>query len=209
MGTADVQGIHAWVRDNAIDLLITEDEDALFAIIWPVLDTYIRSKTFKDCRNREQLQVLASLWINGESFEGILNFCREEGVVIRRGKTQRRKITVEFVIDICEGGLSYDGMLVLAAIAEAAAQLASSDDLVERLKRIQKRVKYGLATPLQSGIYEAGMADRALAIELSKLSDIPSRTRKSTIELWLRASDEVASVLDTYPKVFKSIVATF
>ena len=107
-------------------------------------------------------------WISGCSFSEIYQFSKIKGCQLRAG-TQLRKIKIENIVDIFEGGIAYDSALFVSTLAEFTNLLEQNDKfkLFNKLQIFQKHLKYGLPSETAITLYEMGFADRVIAQDLA------------------------------------------
>lgn len=119
-------------------------------------------------------------------------------------RTQRRHIKTDSIIDICDNGLSYDGTLVIGAITEIIELLRPEDSggLVVKLLELQKRMKYGLSTPMSIALYELGFSDRVVSMDLASILKNTSVDRRSIVRFIKRNEQKVRELLEKYPSYF-------
>lgn len=142
-------------------------------------------------------------WIHGQTYDELFRIASGADLRII-ARTQRRRIKLDSIIDICDNGLSYDGTLVIGAIAELIELLRPKDsgETIVKLLELQKRLKYGLSTPMSFALYELGFADRVVATELrSFLGNVPL-DRGSIIRTIKRNEQKVRDLPEKYPSYF-------
>ena len=98
-------------------------------------------------------------------------------------------------------------MLVLGALIEliSVMQIENIDLLINNLKRLQKRLKYGLSNETSIVFYELGFADRVVAIDLSSLFEEAISTTDLAIQALKGQREQVFAKLDTYPSYFSEV----
>jgi hypothetical protein len=85
----------------------------------------------------------------------------------------QRQPTIIHVVDICEGGLGFDGMLIVGAVADNFETIRPGETNVPSLLRLlQKQIRYGLPSDNPIRFYEMGFADRAIAQSLMLLTTV-------------------------------------
>lgn len=112
---------------------------------------------------------------------------------------------IQHIVDICENGFSFDGSLIVGAVAQLLEHRRGEQvqQVVGRLLAFQKRLKYGLRLQSEIALYELGFADRPLVTQLARLLDgqmEPSQAGASQALAAHKAA--VRDVLDTYPSYF-------
>lgn len=196
--------IDEWVVEN-LDALVscTSYTDAL-NILWPVISKNISNNTFQKCSPPELLEDVASRWVNGESFDNILEKLSEAGGRLIYGKGFR-DFNIEHIVDICEKGLSYDGGVVINSVATILDELID-DDIREGLSTIlhglQKRLRYGVPSDLAMSIYELGFSDRVVCQELAEIIYLKFVNGLANIVELKGCEGDVRKILNKYPAYF-------
>jgi superfamily II DNA/RNA helicase len=195
--------IDNWVNQHIEELVAYNKQDKLLTTIWPILFENIQNNTFKKCNPPEALIDIALGWIHGQSYYDLFRVASEADVRIV-AKTQKRHIKVDSIIDICDNGLSYDGTLIIGAIAEIIEILRPEDsgETVVRLFELQKRLKYGLSTPISIALYELGFSDRVVSMDLASIIKNTQLDRRSIIRFMKRNEQKFRELLDRYPSYF-------
>ena len=199
--------LEKWVIEQFETLKQNESHENLLQILWPVISEGIENNTFQKIDKPEAILEAALWWINGASFEVILSKLNQKDAKIIRG-TQKRKLTVEQIVDLCEGAFGYDGALRIGAIADLLASHDTDDEegqvLVENLGELHKRFKYGLPNTSAIALYECGFADRVVAQSLSNIVGGSLLTRSATILRLTEQQQAVSQILEGYPKYFQT-----
>jgi POLQ-like helicase len=199
--------LETWAAENVDALTQTEAQEDLLRILWPVVAEGIENSTFRRIDTPETMLEAAQSWISGTSFGTILEELAIGGVRLLWGE-RRRNLTVEHVVEICEGAFGYDAALRIGAIADLLAAQSSADDerqaLIHRLGELHKRLKYGLPRSSAVAFYECGFSDRVVAQHLANIVGRLPITRSGAIER-LRESQLAAwTSLAAYPKYFQT-----
>jgi superfamily II DNA/RNA helicase len=206
-GVTDSLTIEKWVTENVGRLSACETQEELLTALWPILARTIRNSLFKRCNPAEILQAVAEGWIEGRPYHELFQIVSEANVRFGTGP-RARYARLEHVVDICENALAYDGMLTMGAVTEIYGLLRPDDhDTLGILLKLQKRMKYGLPSPLTVILYELGFADRVIAIELSEVVGAGSSRRRVIGQLKQKVG-RVREVLEKYPSYFHKILTT-
>jgi len=195
--------IEAWVNQHIEELIACDDIDELLMTVWPALAENIQNNTFKNCDPPEKLLDIALGWILGQTYDELFSIASKADVLII-ARTQRRHVKLDSIIDICDNGLSYDGTLVIGAIAEIMALLRPEDsaETIVRLLELQKRLKYGLSTTISIILYELGFSDRVVSMDLASILKNTSLDRSSIIRYIKQNEQKVRELLEKYPSYF-------
>jgi hypothetical protein len=100
---------------NTVRVKSELDDLELFNILWPLLADNIRNKYFRNCDQPEAMKNLAVAWVQGEPYYYLFQTLGTAKLI---AKTKRYKYKLENVVDVCENGFAYDGILVLGALIE-------------------------------------------------------------------------------------------
>ncbi|MDD5610766.1 MAG: DEAD/DEAH box helicase [Candidatus Omnitrophica bacterium] len=204
-GISDSLMIEAWVNENIEQLIAAESHEQLLEVLWPVLVQHIQNLTFRRCDKAQALKELAFQWIQGVPFCELFKILTEANCKIGHGKRPRNP-QIEYVVDICENALSYDGMLLVGAITEFCKLIHSEkEDLIENLQWLQKRLKYGLSSPAAISLYELGFADQVIATDLSSVIGTAFSRREAIKEI-RKNEDKVRELLNNYPRYFNQLL---
>lgn len=207
-GVTSSREIEEWVRAHVTDLLSCRTFEETLGLLWPLLSAHIQNGTFGKCNKPEALKELALAWISGQPFNVILQVLQRQAARLIWGKTFRQ-FNIEHVVEMCEGGLAYDGSLLVGAIVELAAYAApdATSELTGKLQLFQKMLKYGLPTASTIALYEAGFSDRVIVADLSASLGLLDEQRRDVIQKVRQESNIVMTILQKYPSYFTHIMA--
>ncbi|KTD54819.1 ski2-like helicase [Legionella sainthelensi] len=202
-GVNEAQAIERWVQLHTEEL-ITVKEEEFIELIWPLFNQHIHSKTFRNFNRQDVLMAIAKQWFLGVPFHELFKISKEQDCKLGKGK-KPRKIKIENIIDICEGGLSYDGALVINAVCEFYANLdcKAGNDVSKRLQFFQKRIKYGLPTEASISFYELGFADRVICQDLAMSINLSGTRKKECIKTLKQNSESALILIKKYPHYFQ------
>ncbi|MFA6897078.1 MAG: DEAD/DEAH box helicase [Patescibacteria group bacterium] len=135
----------------------------ILSALWSILYEHSRYKTLRMFSKEDSLTLCQS-WISGESFPHILERCQ--------GMTYSgRKLTLDHVVDLCEGAFSFDLSLVVGSISELSSLILQEENQNQGIKSklyfLQKVLKYGLPNKSSISLYEVGFSDRQLSMYIS------------------------------------------
>jgi hypothetical protein len=195
--------IEAWARSHVAELTAATGPDDILNTPWPLIVSHCHNSGFRKCDKPEALRQVALAWLAGRPFNEILQVLRAEGARIIWG-TKFREFVIESVVDVCEGGLAFDGSLLVGAVTELLEYIdpTATAEVVLRLRNFQKRFKYGLSSPTECALYELGFADRALVRELRRSLGLTSEKRTDVVRQLREAGDALTAILNMYPAYF-------
>ncbi|AWK85825.1 hypothetical protein DEW08_02285 [Azospirillum thermophilum] len=203
LGISDAMQVEAWVNQHRENLpFIVSYEDMLVAI-WPLMQDTMKNKTFIKCVPKADMVVFALEWMAGHTFSQLHESMNRVGVKTKWGKGFR-KVTIDQVVEIFEGGIAFDGMLIVNAVAEF---LGEEDPSYTIVKGLQKRIKYGLSDDSSISLYEMGFSDRLVAQELSVVTS-PHHRRLDVIDVLREKKDQASEILQRYPSYYSGVLAT-
>lgn len=196
-----------WLDENINALISTNDIEQLETRIWNFLKSRIKNKNFRNMNMPQYLDDIYNNWINNKSYGFIFN--ELANLNIRMGSTSNaRHLTVDYIAEICEKALSFEGTLILSSIIEFLnlyEDIHDISNLKSYLNQFQKKLKYGLNSRNAIFIYEMGFVDKFISLELSNLleEEILSSTR---IKRFLKSNnEEVENILIKYPSYFMKV----
>jgi POLQ-like helicase len=206
-GVRETVALETWVSENLERIAGCADTDELFNVMWPCIEARIASDTFRKWQPAETRATFAKRWIAGDSF-GVLHESMTAAAVRIGLGAKPRKPKVEHIVEMGENALGFDGAHVLGAVTELFVLLASEDESegeqLQLLQVLQKRLKYGLPAGASIVLYEAGFADRPLALELA--GAVPEiRLRSKVQEVMREEQAAVKAILGRYPRYFTEV----
>lgn len=118
-------------------------------------------------------------------------------------------MTLQDVIDFCDSFLGDDCTLILAAVIENVEYYCENGDIKKILKRLYKRMRYGLVTQTSIILYEKGFNNRIVATEIADVLDeeYVAGSKKEIVNLIKMDSNvrkKIECVLQKYPSYFYS-----
>ncbi|WP_323957923.1 DEAD/DEAH box helicase, partial [Aeromonas caviae] len=182
-GVNDAKAIEGWVQDNADELLDAQNGDEAFDLVWPLIMGHVHNKAFNKFDKKNVLKEITKKWISGTPFHQLFRIADNNKCKLGKGK-RPRKVKIENIIDICEGGLAYDGALLVSALCEFVEMLdrEGTDDPINRLQIFQKRLKYGLPNETTIALYELGFSDRVIAQDLAASLNLAATQKRDLVK---------------------------
>jgi len=203
-GVNDAKAIEGWVQDNADELIAAQDGDEVLDLVWPLITGHVHNKAFNKFDKKDVLKEITKKWISGTPFNQLFRIADNNKCKLGKGK-RPRKVKIENVIDICEGGLAYDGALLVSALCEFVEMLdrEGTGDPINRLQLFQKRMKYGLPTETTIALFELGFSDRVIAQDLAASLNLAATQKKDLVKAMKKDRDGARAVMEKYPSYFK------
>lgn len=203
-GVNDAKAIEGWVQDNADELLDVQNGDEALDLVWPLITGHVHNKAFNKFDKKDVLKEITKKWISGTSFHQLFRIADNNKCKLGKGK-RPRKVKIENIIDICEGGLAYDGALLVSALCEFVEILdrEGTGDPINRLQLFQKRLKYGLPTETTIALYELGFSDRVVAQDLAASLNLAATQKKDFVKALKQDRDGARAVMEKYPSYFQ------
>lgn len=196
-----------WVEENSQKLKSIEDINSFLELIFEKLMQYTNSKFYNQCNQQSEAKNIIKMWLNGKPYYKILEYLIKKSIK-RKTKKRTFEYQIDDIVEFCKNTLAYDGSLFIGAIIELLPNIYCDSDItniIENLKLIQKRFKYGLSSKLEIILYELGFSDRTIVQELSiYLNNIPERAlKKYIIKKYLHDNREMLRpVFTTFPSYF-------
>ena len=212
ISVAEMIEIDKWIKENSVSIIrSSENDNELFSVLYPIIEKYIDGETLNKVSIQEARKSTALSWMIGKSYYEMLLDLYKVNAKIMAG-SQRRKITLAHVVDICDGELSFDGMLILGAIAEILESDAKFVDttIPDSIRLLQKRIKYGLPDSLSVRIYELGFSDRVIAQKLGKYMATKNAPDNDMLIQEIKNSmDDLKSIVSRYPVYFSEVLSSY
>jgi len=204
LGLRDVTTLRNWLDQHRQEFREDMSGDDLLGVFWPIVEMIVRDKKLAGCSPDGTAYQVALFWITGVSFENILSYLQFHDA--RRGTGKRpRRFKIEHVVDICENVIAFDVAQVVAAaieIVKANVEEVMPPWLLE-FELLHKRLKYGLPSRRAVAVYEAGITDRVIAMELADLVTDDQATSKRLTRRGLRdRRQDALPILGRYPTYF-------
>lgn len=204
MGIKQSMDLLKWTEEELTKLMgISNDEEIIHCVI-PKLTQLTKNKVVRSLEDSNKLVEICKLWMAGESYRGIYDYCLKESIqVVSRGNV--RNLNIDEVVDICEKVFGYDNLLPLNAIS---VFLSNEDnlDFEELFRNFAKRMRYGLPDLLSVMVFELGFSDRNLAQLIS--STLPNVIRSKTLlrQAVNRNKATIQDSLGEYPAYFTDVL---
>lgn len=203
-GVNDARAIEGWVQDNADELLAAQNGDQVLDLAWSLITRHAHNKAFNKFDKKNVLKEITKKWISGTPFHELYRIADTNKCKLGKGK-RPRKVKIENIIDICEGGLAYDGALLVSALCEFVEMLdrEGTGDPINRLQLFQKRLKYGLPTETTIALYELGFSDRVIAQDLAAALNLAATQKRDIVKALKKDRDGANAVMEKYPIYFQ------
>lgn len=201
-GVNDAQIIEKWVQDNTDKLFAIQNKDEVFNLVWPLIMEYVHNEAFRKFNKKDILKEITKKWILGTPFFELYRIADASECKLGEGK-KPRKVKIENIIDICEGGLAYDATLLVSALFEFVGMLdrEESGRLVKYFQFFQKCLKYGLPTKTAIDLYELGFSDRVIAQDLA--ASLKLKDKNNIIDTLKQNQKTVKKIMNQYPRYFQ------
>ncbi len=203
LGIKQLLELEQWVIANSDELINCETTSEMLQMLIPKLIEYTENRCIKAVITKNKIWGIADMWINGMPYKQIFEYATENNVKIIRRKKEA-EIQLGDIINICDEGFGYASMLIINAISELLyLNYEESEDSCKVITELSKQMKYGLPTKKSIIIYEAGFADRAVALKLaSELAGIRIKTKRQFQRAVQTRRDILLEVLTEFPRVF-------
>ncbi|NTU50144.1 MAG: DEAD/DEAH box helicase, partial [Desulfobulbaceae bacterium] len=203
-GVNDAKAIESWVQDNADELIAAQNGDEILDLAWSLITGHVHNKAFNKFDKKDVLREITKKWISGTPFHELFRIADKNKCKLGKGKMPR-KVKIENIIDICEGGLAYDGALLVSALCEFVEMLDREgvSDPINRLQLFQKRLKYGLPTETTIALFELGFSDRVISQDLAASFNLAATQKKDLVKALKQDRDGVKAVMEKYPSYFQ------
>jgi hypothetical protein len=195
---ASVAVIKAWLNTNQAALIQAAQNGGLLEAAYNVVSQeLIANSALRPLSDPDIVPQLLAMWSSGKPFSKMYSLLAGNNI-----KNGRDRITVEDIVTVCESAFGYDFAMVVATMADLSE--TDAPELSKALGRLQKQIKYGLATDASIALYESGFADRVVAQALG--AALPTLMYRASVPRALAAAEaKVRSILSTYPSYYSSV----
>ncbi|MYN45999.1 DEAD/DEAH box helicase [Pseudoduganella sp. FT93W] len=205
LGVADARTVEEWVELNRESLLGIQTNDEWLKAIWPLFQAILDSMFFHSVLPPDVPYLLAKLWINSSPYSAILENAKLMGGTRPWGEGTR-KLTEQDVMEFLEKQLCFECSLIVSAVSQFlfGSNLASEEATV--LQFFQKSLKYGLKDRLSISVFDAGLADRVIAIDVAEALRGSGYSEQYASTAFKTHRPVIAASIAQYPAYFKSIL---
>lgn len=189
------------LKTSVEDLLTDEDLSVDEIRSWCLEQIYNLSNN-KSITNFaiDSVKQIADLWVQGISYGEIFEICKD--VKVKWGQ-KMRKVKLEDISAICDGGFSYSATIVLNAIYELLLYAGDTyEEIADCVLNYQVMLKYGMSDINAIYLYELGMNDRSISQEMAEHICFPYKNKTDLVLGIRRVRKELEKLLINYPEYF-------
>jgi hypothetical protein len=196
-----VLALRAWLRNNFDRIVLTGPLGQLSEVIIPTMLEHNRHPSLASLSDPGVLPEIVQAWIRGDPFSNVLELLRARDVRIGG---RRRLPKIEDAVAICEGGLAYEGAMIVATLTDLWAE-TNNDFALNAFRVLQKQLKNGLFSEASIAMYELGFADREVARRLGDA--FPNATSYGSAKASIRRTPEIARrSIAPFPLYFQNVL---
>lgn len=205
LGLNDTIEISNWTTEHFELLSNCSTQEELLEIVWPCCQKFITNRNINRCVEPDMITKAALHWINGVNFTDILNFFIDNDIKLHYGENYQ-KFDVDIIVDICQNGFAYDSALIIGAICETSELIESEGKLrtIQKLRMLQKSMKYGLPPGSSIELYEKILPDRIIASDIASLMDLTDETGTTLMRILHARQEDLFRLLSEYPSYFQT-----
>jgi hypothetical protein len=115
------------------------------------------------------------------------------------------KLKIDYVVDVCESTIAYDGALLIGAVCKFFETLDkdATKEPTKRLQLFQKQLKYGLPTETTIALYELGFSDRVIAQDIATFLNLEVTQKNDIVNELKKNRVGVKAMMEKYPNYFQ------
>lgn len=203
MGVNKNREIEKWIDSNREDVELCSNTIELFKVIAPFLYEHSESSVLSSLDILEGVIQIGELWINGESYNNILNECIKSKIrIVSRKKI--KFIDLFDVIEICDKGFGYSTILLVSALNGMYSSNNDNEKITNLFTLLETELRYGLPNKKSILIYEMGFSDRVVAQKISENIEIPMLFQNKDLirEYLSKKKSDINDLLQGYPQVY-------
>ncbi len=167
LGVDQLLTIETWINENEFELELCDTPEDILSVCWSLIVLLSDNKLIKNIKPAEMLIDIAKLWISGVSYHELFNFMVKNKFFCL-AKSQKRKINMDHVLEFTDNMLGFDGMLFIGALADLLEGRGFSEELIEKVRLLQSKLKFGLYSKLEIWLYHKGYVDREICKLISQ-----------------------------------------
>ncbi|WP_121604345.1 DEAD/DEAH box helicase [Virgibacillus sp. Bac332] len=198
--------IEKWLSENIKTITTSNNSSDLLIALWSILSKNIHNNIFKKCDKPDVIKEIAIGWIEGKPFYELYDLAENSDMRLVSG-TQRRHVKIDHIVEVCENAFAYDGTLIIGAIIELLdlTSIEETEDVINELKLLQKKMKYGLSSLKEIMLYESGFSDRVVSKDLSSLFNKDIQRKQKIRRDIKQKKENVRELLKKYPSYFTTV----
>jgi POLQ-like helicase len=205
LGIDQLELIENWVDKNYLELELADTSEKLLIAFWPLLEMLSDNSLMAKIRPSGVLVDFSCAWIAGVSYHNLLLLLKKKNSYYQ-ANTQKRAITMDHVVDLADGAIGYGAMLITGALADIIEGKSLNNELVERIRFLQSRLKVGLSSRLEIWLFSKGFVDREVCKLISdKLIALSVDPNEFSYKILNEYSDQLAEVLSALPTYFSEL----
>lgn len=203
LSASKARRIFEWVDSSRALLATLPSPSAWLEAAWPLFGELSDNKFFHSVEPEAASYQIAESWLNGQNYLWFAQVAAEQLATKPWGRG-RQKLSDEEIFSFCEQTLSFECSLFVSAIALALGE----EDSDAPVSHFLKALKYGLPDPLAASIYEAGIADRALAVAIRTSLVNAGYDGVDFAEAWTSHGQLISDVVDEAPSFFGTVLSS-
>jgi POLQ-like helicase len=205
LGIRELTKIEDWLDINIELMSVQHDIFGIFDMSWNLILDISTNKYFSTFSNLDIVKHATRMWLGESSYYDIYEYLTNENISYLAG-SQKRKITLEHVIEFSDGALGYDLVLIYGALADICEGKYGSEVLVEKIHLLQSSMKVGISTNLGLWLYSKGYSDREVCKQLVNTLNLAGvSSDKFSYTVLQEYSKTVKENLERLPSYFKEL----
>ncbi len=197
--------IQHWVTENLASILGCENTADLLQCLFECLIRSADNKIFDQLESTDTVLIIGLPWIQGFSYEKILEICTENNIRIMK-RNKLKIIDLDDVVKICDNVLSYDITVILSAVSEVVKAMTDDrHEIIDLFTRLSSELKYGLPYGVSIIIYEIGFSDRVVSQKIAEYfneNNIYITSKYNGRRKLKMYQENIEEVLRPYPSVY-------
>lgn len=183
------------IRENIVS------SEGLLRLCWPLIAELGSSALMQKVQTDDMLQEIAVEWIEGNSYKELLVTAKRLGMKIQ-AKSKQFNVTMEHIVELTDNGFGYNAMLVIGALADVMEGNHIDVELVDAVRRLQSRMRYGVSSSLELWLFQKGYVDREicklLAAYLTKQGVDPENFDFGVLDSYREELNPIVQQLPSY-----------
>lgn len=205
LGIAQLEKIEHWAGENRFQLPLCFNMNELLQCCWPLIKEMALRNIVNRIYPENSVLSMANGWIDGKSYRELHSIFLLSKAYSQAPK-RKMPIKISTVVDLADGAMAYDSMLIVGALADIVDGSFNNDELAAELRSLQLSLKLGLKSNFEKWLYSEGFTDREICKKIAEvfalngadLNDVDYQILKKNPDLLQR-------VLIDFPSYFSEI----
>lgn len=205
LGISQLRSIEDWLVDKMFELQLSRNLFDVFEVCFPLILQLGKHKLFKSIQPHGELYSISKAWIEGQSFETIMQSLNTSDCFIQ-SKIKKSTVKINHIIDYFDNALAFEAVLIVGALADIVESIYSDQETADRVRNLQTSLKMGLPTELTKWFYQQGIIDREICkVIVNQLHKNGIGLENFNFRILQQHQELINSILASFPGFFSNL----